>query len=110
MKLHPTSARYNRALSRLRQIVNSGEEILRASCVKMTHPCGKSSCKCARGRKYHHVNWYLSRSKDGKPRMKSIPQEYVKAMKEKTNAYREARELLATIGDEYWNEFLKTQS
>jgi hypothetical protein len=42
--------------------------------------------------------------------MKSIPQEYVKAMKEKTNAYREARELLATIGDEYWNEFLKTQS
>jgi hypothetical protein len=110
MKLQPTSARYRRALSRLKQIVNSKEEILRASCVKMIHPCGKSSCKCARGKKYHHINWYLSQSKDGKQRMKSIPREYVNAIKTKTNAYKEARELLATIGDEYWNEFLKTKN
>ncbi|MEK7106869.1 MAG: DUF6788 family protein [Patescibacteria group bacterium] len=109
MTLKPGSARFRRAKARLRQMLNSDEEMLRASCVKMVHPCGKSTCKCARGKKYHHVNWYLSQSKDGKQRMKSIPREYVQDMRRKTNAYKEARELLAIIGDEYWNAFSNKQ-
>ena len=109
MTIKPTSVRFKRAASRLRQIINSGEEILRASWIKMTHTCGKSGCKCAKGRKYRHTNWYISQSKDGKTRMKSVPRNYVKALKVKTEAYKEARELLAVIGDEYWNEFSNRQ-
>lgn len=109
MILKPTSTKYRRAMARLRQIVNSDEEILRASWIRMAHPCGKSGCKCAKGKKYHHINWYLSQSKDGKSRMKSVPREYVKAMKVKTETYKEARELLAVIGDEYWNAFSDKQ-
>ena len=105
MIMKPTSARYKRAVSRLRQLVNSGEEILRASWIKLTHPCGKSGCKCASGKKHWHTNWYISQSKDGKQRLKSVPQQYVKAMKAKTEAYKEVRELLAGIGDEYWKIF-----
>ena len=41
--------------------------------------------------------------------MKSVPLEYVKAMRLKTEAYKEARGLLAIIGDEYWNEFSNKQ-
>lgn len=103
----PKSARYNRAVSRLRQIVNSGEEILRASWIKMTHPCGKSGCRCAKGKKHWHVNWYIRQSRNGKQRMKSVPLEYVKALKVKTETYKEVRELLAVIGDEYWDLFNK---
>ena len=109
MIIKPTSMRFKRAASRLRQIVNSGEEILRASWIKMTHPCGKGGCKCAKGKKYWHTNWYISQSKDGKQRMKSVPLEYVKALKIKTRTYKEARELLAIIGDEYWHEFSDKQ-
>ncbi len=109
MIIKPTSARFRRAASRLRQIVNSEEEILRASWIKMTHPCGKSGCKCAKGKKHWHTNWYISQSKDGKQRMKSVPLEYVKALKIKTKTYKEARGLLATIGDEHWNEFSAKQ-
>ena len=109
MILKPTSARFKRATSRLRQIVNSGDEILRAGWIKMTHPCGKSGCKCARGKEHWHTNWYISQSKNGKQRMKSVPREDVKALKVKTEAYKEARELLAAIGDEYWNEFSDKQ-
>lgn len=109
MIIKPTSARFKRAAARLRQIANSNEEILRASWIKMTHPCGKSGCKCAKGKKYWHTNWYISQSRDGKQRMKSVPMEYVKALKIKTKTYQEARGLLAIIGDEYWNEFSKKQ-
>ncbi len=109
MILEPGSVKYKRAKSRLRQMLNSDEEMLRASWIRMAHPCGKSGCRCAKGKKYHHVNWYLSQSKDGKSRMKSVPREYVKAMKVKTDAYREARGLLAIIGDEYWNAFSNKQ-
>jgi len=109
MILKPTSARFKRAISRLRQIINSGDEILRAGWIKMTHPCGKSGCKCAKGKEHWHTNWYISQSKNGKQRMKSVPWEYVKALKVKTEAYKEARELLAIIGDEYWHEFSNKQ-
>lgn len=109
MILKPNSARFKRATSRLRQIINSGDEMLRAGWIRMTHPCGKGGCKCARDKKHWHTNWYISQSKDGKHRMKSVPREYVKAMKAKTETYKEARELLATIGDEYWHEFSKKQ-
>lgn len=109
MILKPTTAKFKRALSRLRQILNSDEELLRASWIRMAHSCGKNGCRCAKGKKHHHVSWYLSQSRDGKSRMKSVPQEYVKAMKVKTEAYKKARELLATIGDEYWNEFSNKQ-
>jgi hypothetical protein len=39
--------------------------------------------------------------------MKSVPLEYVKVLKVKTEAYKEVRELLAVIGDEYWDMFNK---
>jgi hypothetical protein len=75
----------------------------------MAHSCGKKGCKCARGRKYWHINWYISQSRNGKQRMKYVPWEYVKTMKIKTKTYKEARDLLKVIGDEYWDMFSNKQ-
>jgi len=54
-------AKERAALSRLRQILmESG--LIRASWVKLRHPCGKVGCRCSRSKRNWHVNWYLSQS------------------------------------------------
>ena len=95
-----------RALSRLRQIL-SEPGLLRASWVEMKHKCGKNGCRCSRGKKHYHVSWYVSQSKGGKPRMKSVPAEQLEQVEHWVERYQEARELLAQIGDQYWDKIGK---
>jgi len=103
------SAEERAALSRLRQIL--GEPgLLRASWVKMKHPCGRSSCRCARAKRHWHLSWYVSQSKNGKPRMKCVPQEQLEEVRRWVSRYQEARLLLATIGDVYWNRIGQDRS
>jgi hypothetical protein len=92
-----------RALSRLRQLLNE-PGLLRASWVEMKHRCGKNGCRCNQGKRYRHVSWYVSQSKRGKPRMKSVPADQVEEVGRWIERYQEARELLAAVGDEYWNK------
>lgn len=96
------SAQERAALSRLRQIL--GEPgLLRASWVKMKHRCGRSSCRCAKAKRHWHLSWYVSQSKNGKPRMKCVPKEQLEEVRHWVSRYQEARSLLATIGDVYWS-------
>ena len=96
------SAKERAALSRLRQILNE-PGLLRASCVKMKHACGKSSCRCAKGQRRWHISWYVSQSNKGKPRMKSVPKEKLEQIRGGVARYQEARQLLAVVGDQYWD-------
>jgi hypothetical protein len=96
------SAQERTALSRLRQIL--GEPgLLRASWVKMKHPCGRPSCRCAKAKRHWHLSWYVSQSQKGRPRMKCVPQEQLEEVRRWVSRYQEARSLLARIGDLYWS-------
>jgi len=95
------SAKERAALSRLRQILNE-PGLLRANFVKMRRPCGTQSCRCARGKRYWHVSWYVNQSKGGKLRMKCVPKEQLEQIQIWVARYQEARKLLAVAGDERW--------
>ena len=91
------------ALSRLRQILRD-PGLLRASWVKMKHPCGKDYCRCSKDKRHWHLSWYASQSKDGKPRMKCVPKEHLEKVRLWVNRYQEAKTLLARVGDLYWDQ------
>lgn len=101
------STRERKALSKLRQIVHGPGELLRASWVKMQHPCGRDSCRCSKAKRHWHLSWYVSQSKDGKQRMKCVPREQLDEVRRWVSRYQEARELLAIVGDEYWEQIGK---
>ena len=97
------SASERTALSRLRQIM-AQSHFLRGSLIKLKHPCGKSNCKCSRGRRYWHISWYISQSRDGKLRRKSIPKNLLPQVKQWINRYQEIRKLLDKVSQEYWKQ------
>ena len=90
------------ALARLRQILRD-PGLLRASWIKMKHPCGKNYCHCSKDKRHWHLSWYASQSKDGKPRMKCVPYDQLKKVRLWVSRYQEARTLLARVGDLYWD-------
>lgn len=103
------STRERIALSRLRQIMHGPGELLRASWVKMQHPCGKSYCRCSKAKRHWHLSWYISQSKNGKQRMKCVPRGQLDEVRRWVSRYQEARELLAVVGDAYWDRIGKSR-
>lgn len=97
------SPRERKALSGLRQLINGPGELLRASWVKMQHPCGRNYCRCAQAKRHWHLSWYVSQSKNGKQRMKCVPREQLDQVRRWVARYQEARTLLTMVGDEYWD-------
>lgn len=104
-----TLTRERIALSKLRQIIHGPGELLRASWVKMQHPCGKSYCRCSKAKRHWHLSWYVSQSSNGKQRMKCVPKEQLEEVRRWVSRYQEARELLATVGDVYWDRIGKSR-
>lgn len=91
-------------ISGLRQILcGRNPELLRANWIKMKHTCGRSYCRCAKAKRYWHISWYVSQSKNGKSRMKSVPEEQRKRVAEWIHQYQQARRLLQRVGDLYWD-------
>ncbi len=103
------STRERAALSKLRQIIHGPGELLRASWVKMQHPCGRSSCRCSTAKRHWHLSWYVSQSKNGKQRMKCVPREQLEEVRRWVSRYQGARDLLAIIGDTYWDRIGKSR-
>jgi hypothetical protein len=97
------SAAEQRALSRLRQILNE-PGILRANWIQTKHRCGKSQCHCAGSKKDWHLIYYIRQTVKGKPRMKAVPSAQIEEVKRWVERYQEARELLQRIGDLYWDK------
>ena len=96
------TARERDARSRLRQLINSGMGLLRANLIPMKRSCGRPSCRCARSKRQKHLSWYISQSKNGKLRMRCIPQDQMDIARAWALNYQQARKLLRAIGDEYW--------
>lgn len=104
-----TLTRERMALSKLRQIIHGPGELLRASLVKMQHPCGKSSCRCYKAKRRWHLSWYVSQSKNGKQRMKCVPREQLEDVRRWVSRYQEAREFLVIVGDAQWDRIGKSR-
>jgi hypothetical protein len=95
------TSRERAALSRLRQLLNE-PGFLRATWVKMKHACGRDSCRCKSDKRHWHVSWYVSQSRKGKPRMKSVHQERLAEVRQWVARYHEAKRLLTIVGDASW--------
>ncbi len=106
--LSALSSKERAARSRLRQILNE-PSLLRANLVEMKRFCGSPSCRCAKSKRYWHASWYVSQSKDGKPRMKCIPREQVEEVRRWVESYQEARKLLALVGNASWDNIGKSK-
>lgn len=89
------------ALSRLRQILNE-PGIIRGGLVRMKNTCGKPSCRCAGNKRYRHLSWYISQSRNGRQRMKCVPKGSLEEVGAWLNRYKETRLLLEQVSDEYW--------
>jgi hypothetical protein len=97
------TTRERAALSRLRQILNDSGFFLHATWVKMKHPCGRDSCRCGSNRRYWHLSWYVSQSRKGKPRMKSVHRKQLQQVRRWVDRYHEVKRLLTVIGDASWD-------
>ena len=97
------TSRERAALSRLRQLLNDSGCFLRATWIKMKHPCGRDSCRCGSDRKHWHLSWYVSQSRKGKSRMKSVHREQLSQVRQWVDRYHEVKRLLAVIGDASWD-------
>lgn len=88
-------------LSRLRQILNR-QGFLRGSLIEMKHRCGKKQCRCRVDKESLHRSWYVSQSKGGKQRMRSVPREQVPKVKRWITNYQDVKYLLTELGQSNW--------
>lgn len=70
---------------KLRREIALSREVIRGSLVTMRRVCGKSNCRCRKGRK--HVSLYLSRSVKGRTSMIYIPRKNEAEIKEASLRY-----------------------
>lgn len=94
------------ALSRLHQIL-SESGLMRASLFLLRNTCGKQGCRCQRGKRYRHVSWYVSQSREGKLRRKFVPRARLDEVRRWLERYNEVRQLLNQVSEEYWKRLGK---
>lgn len=94
------------ALSRLRQILGESG-LMRASLFLLRNTCGKQGCRCQRGKRYRHVSWYASQSREGKLRRKFVPRDRLEEVRHWLERYNEVRQLLDQVSEEYWRRLGK---
>jgi len=87
--------------SKLAQLV-SGAAFIRGTLTTRQKVCGKSTCKCARGKK--HVALYLMASKDGKMRQLYVPRVYEARVRKWLEQYRKVEAHLEQISDLCWQK------
>lgn len=100
------SERERFALSRLRQIL-SESGLMRGSLVILHNTCGKQGCRCLRGKSSRHISWYVSQSRKGKLRRKFVPRTQIDEVRHWLKRYRETKQLLDMVSDEYWRRIGK---
>lgn len=96
------------ALSRLRQLLNE-PGVLQASLFLRRRPCGKSSCRCAGSKRYHHPSWYVSFSRKGRIQTKCIPEAWVQPVRRWIERYRETETLLQIVSKSYWDHIKRAR-
>lgn len=72
-------------------------ECIRGSIVVMERACGKSNCRCRKGRK--HKSIYLSQSVSGKTKMLYLPQKAEKQAYQYVKNYQKIRSILNSVSD-----------
>ncbi len=102
------SPEQRQAASRLRQLLNE-PGILQASLFQRRRPCGKSYCRCAASKRYHHATWYVSFSRKGRLQMKCIPEAWVEVVRQWIERYREAEVLLQSISQSSWGQLKRAR-
>jgi len=106
LQVSQLSPKERAARSRLRLLLQESG-LIRASWVRLKHPCGGTNCHCARSKRNWHETYYISQSCKGKLRRKSIPKELREQVDRWVKDYWEARDLLDRISEEYWTRLKK---
>lgn len=96
------SAKERQAVSRLHKLLNE-HGLLRASLVHMKRSCGRDYCRCRKSKKNWHGSWYVVQRHKGRPRMKFIPVELGRDVREWIARYHRIKELLDEASDVYWD-------
>ena len=95
---------------RLRSELNkllSRRGIIRGSLVRRQRLCGKTNCKCARGRK--HEGLYLMAREGGKLRQIYIPKQWERVVQQWVDDYHRARELMEGVSRIGWEKVRNRQ-
>lgn len=92
--------------SRLAQLAHEAG-LLRGTLAIRKRACGKSNCKCAKGKK--HVSLYLVASYEGRVRQLFIPKDWEPQVRHWVKQYQEARKLLEEVSLLYWDKVQKRQ-
>lgn len=108
LPLSRLSAQERFARSRLKQILQESG-LIRATWVRLNHPCGGTGCRCSKAKRHWHESHYISQSQKGKLRRKSIPADLREQVDHWVKDYWEARDLLDRISQEYWARLEKPQ-
>lgn len=94
------STEERRIISRLHKLLNM-PGLMRGNLFRMKRKCGKSGCRCEK-EKQLHVSWYVSQSRNGKPRMLYVPKDWEKRVQRFTERNQEVRRLLEQLSELYW--------
>jgi len=86
------------ARSRLNQLVNS-KEFVRGTLTLRKQTCGKTGCKCAKGKK--HSAFYITYGIKGKTKQLYIPSNNILEVKAWIKEYKEIKNLLEKISAVY---------
>jgi hypothetical protein len=100
------STRERNQRSRLAQLVHTAG-LLRGTLAVRERACGKSNCKCAKGKK--HISLYLVASYEGRVRQLFIPKDWEPQVRRWVEQYQEARKLLEELSLLYWDKVQKRQ-
>jgi hypothetical protein len=86
--------------SRLKPYI-SYRELVRGTLSVRERVCGKSNCRCAKGRR--HISLFLSRGRKGKVEQLYIPKEKEELVRRWVKNYRDVQGLLEKISSIYWD-------
>lgn len=97
-QMSPTERRHR---SKLLRLLQEGP-ILRGTLSILRNLCGKSNCKCAKGKK--HQSLYVTQSRKGKRHSRCVPKALREKVKEWITRYHEIQDLLEKLSMECWRE------
>jgi len=94
----------------LRSAINrilSQQGVIHGSLIVRKRVCGKSNCRCAKGRL--HESLYLVVTEDGKGRQMYVPRQWEAAVRQWIEQYTQARQLLDDLSRVHWDKVRQRQ-
>ncbi|MGH7702403.1 MAG: DUF6788 family protein [Gemmatimonadales bacterium] len=102
MSARPRTSRLRQSLLRLQdeagtllEVFLASAPLVRGSVYELRRRCGRPTCRCARGQL--HPVMVISASEQGRTRLRAIPQDRLKGLRELTRSYQRFRRARARL-------------